>query len=83
MPNEQNGQNVGKVIEIKGVVIDAVFPDILPEINNALRIRVNPDKSSCARTSASSFSSTISSAPFPRSKTCAWPPRYGAAASRR
>ena len=27
MPSEQNGQNVGKIIEIKGVVIDAVFPD--------------------------------------------------------
>src|SRR5690348_12512770 len=43
MPSEQNGQNVGnvgKVIEIKGVVIDAVFPDNLPEIYNALRISV-------------------------------------------
>src|SRR5262249_44510309 len=38
MPNEQNGQNVGKVIEIKGVVIDAVFPDRLPEIYSALRV---------------------------------------------
>ncbi len=35
MPEEQN---VGKVIEIKGVVIDAVFPESLPEINTALRI---------------------------------------------
>ncbi len=40
MSNEKNGHNVGKVIEIKGVVIDAVFPDNLPEINNALRISV-------------------------------------------
>src|SRR4051794_965055 len=40
MPSEQNGQNVGKIIEIKGVVIDAVFPDRLPEIYNALRISV-------------------------------------------
>jgi F-type H+/Na+-transporting ATPase subunit beta len=38
MPSEQSGQNVGKVIEIKGVVIDAVFPDRLPEIYSALRI---------------------------------------------
>jgi F-type H+-transporting ATPase subunit beta len=30
--------NVGKLIEIKGVVIDAVFGDELPEINNALEI---------------------------------------------
>jgi F-type H+-transporting ATPase subunit beta len=35
MPEEQN---VGKVIEIKGVVIDAVFPESLPGINNALSI---------------------------------------------
>src|SRR5437762_5692617 len=41
MPDQKNGQqNVGKVIEIKGVVIDAVFPDELPEINSALRITV-------------------------------------------
>jgi F-type H+/Na+-transporting ATPase subunit beta len=33
-------QNVGKVVEVKGVVIDAVFPGELPEINNALRITV-------------------------------------------
>ena len=33
-------QNVGKLIEIKGVVIDAFFPDELPEINTALRISV-------------------------------------------
>ena len=35
-----NEQNVGKVVEVKGVVIDAVFPGELPEINNALRITV-------------------------------------------
>jgi F0F1-type ATP synthase beta subunit len=40
MPDQNNGQNqnVGKVIEIKGVVIDAVFPERLPEIYSALRI---------------------------------------------
>jgi F-type H+-transporting ATPase subunit beta len=37
MPEQQN---VGKVIEIKGVVIDAAFTDRLPEINTALRISV-------------------------------------------
>ena len=38
---ESNGsaRNVGKIIEIKGVVIDAVFPDTLPEINTALRVQ--------------------------------------------
>jgi F-type H+/Na+-transporting ATPase subunit beta len=35
MPEQQN---VGKVIEIKGVVIDAAFTDSLPEIYTALRI---------------------------------------------
>jgi F-type H+-transporting ATPase subunit beta len=40
MPDQNNGQNVGKIIEIKGVVIDAVFPDRLPEINTALRIEL-------------------------------------------
>ena len=38
MPDQTNGQNVGKVIEIKGVVVDAVFPDSLPEIYNALEV---------------------------------------------
>jgi F-type H+-transporting ATPase subunit beta len=33
-------QSVGKVVEVKGVVIDAVFPGELPGINNALRITV-------------------------------------------
>ena len=32
---------VGKIVEIRGVVIDAVFPDRLPEINSALRIAVD------------------------------------------
>jgi F-type H+-transporting ATPase subunit beta len=35
MPEQQN---VGKVIEINGVVIDAAFTDSLPEINTALQI---------------------------------------------
>ncbi len=32
-------QNVGRVEEIQGVVIEAVFPDKLPEINHAIKIR--------------------------------------------
>src|SRR5215208_6538056 len=42
MPDQDNGQNqnVGKIVEIKGVVIDAVFPDELPEIYGALRIEL-------------------------------------------
>ena len=34
-----NGQNVGRIVEIKGVVIDAVFPGQLPGIYNALSIQ--------------------------------------------
>src|SRR5437868_7414157 len=37
---KDGARNVGKVVEIKGVVVDAVFPDQLPEINTALRITV-------------------------------------------
>src|SRR5919201_2138181 len=33
-----NDQNVGRIVEIKGVVLDAVFTGQLPEINSALRI---------------------------------------------
>ena len=33
-------QNVGKVVEVKGVVVDAVFTGELPEINNALLIKL-------------------------------------------
>ena len=42
MPDQKNGRNVGKIVEIKGVVIDAVFPDTLPSINNAVSIQM-PD----------------------------------------
>jgi F-type H+-transporting ATPase subunit beta len=41
MPStEKNGQNVGKIVEIKGVVLDAVFPDRLPEIYGALSVSI-------------------------------------------
>jgi len=42
MPNmlEPDGRNVGQIIEIKGVVIDAVFSDRLPEIYTALEIEI-------------------------------------------
>src|ERR687896_2444698 len=39
--SSQDSQNVGKIVEIKGVVMDAVFPDELPEINSALRISMD------------------------------------------
>src|SRR6185503_7182072 len=41
MPEQTDGQNVGKLIEVKGVVIDVLFPDDLPEINSALRISLD------------------------------------------
>jgi F-type H+/Na+-transporting ATPase subunit beta len=40
MPEQDDTRNVGKLIEVKGVVIDAVFPEELPEIYSALQISV-------------------------------------------
>jgi F-type H+-transporting ATPase subunit beta len=37
---EKKAKNVGKIVEIRGVVIDAVFHEQLPEIFHALRIQV-------------------------------------------
>jgi F-type H+/Na+-transporting ATPase subunit beta len=34
----QHDRNVGRIEEIQGVVIEAVFPDKLPEINHAIRV---------------------------------------------
>ena len=42
MATNGSSENVGKLIEIKGVVVDAVFPNGLPEIYSALRI-TRPD----------------------------------------
>jgi F-type H+-transporting ATPase subunit beta len=35
----EDGRNVGRIEEIQGVVIEAVFPDKLPEINHAITVR--------------------------------------------
>jgi len=35
----ENKQNTGTIVEIQGVVIEAVFPDELPEINHAIKVR--------------------------------------------
>jgi F-type H+-transporting ATPase subunit beta len=40
MPEQDSNQQTGRIVEIKGVVIDAVFPNGLPEIYNALRIDI-------------------------------------------
>src|SRR5918911_2586906 len=37
---KKNGSSTGRIVEIKGVVLDAVFPSQLPEIYSALRIDV-------------------------------------------
>src|SRR4051795_11268442 len=39
-------RNVGRIEEIQGVVIEAVFPDQLPEIYSAITIqrRINPEE---------------------------------------
>src|SRR5829696_9831690 len=37
----ENKRNVGTIVEIKGVVLDAVFPDTLPQIYTALRISLD------------------------------------------
>ncbi|MBV8987171.1 MAG: F0F1 ATP synthase subunit beta, partial [Solirubrobacterales bacterium] len=36
---EARSENIGRIEEIQGVVVEAVFPDKLPEINHALRVR--------------------------------------------
>ena len=60
MSTQENG-NVGKIVEIKGVVIDAVFPDELPEINNAVSIE-RPDDGSTLIAEVNSTSATTASA---------------------
>jgi F-type H+/Na+-transporting ATPase subunit beta len=37
---ERNGDNIGRIVEIKGVVLDVVFPDRLPEILTALEVEL-------------------------------------------
>src|SRR5579862_7568025 len=39
---ESRTENVGRIEEIQGVVIEAVFPERLPEINHAIKVR-RPD----------------------------------------
>src|ERR671916_1844096 len=39
-----DGRNVGRIEEIQGVVIEAVFPDELPEINSAIYVEREASK---------------------------------------
>ena len=52
MPDATNGTNVatGKIVEIKGVVIDVLFSGDLPEIYSALRIEVPAQEDQETRT---------------------------------
>jgi len=47
--NGSTAKNIGKVIEIKGVVIDALFAERLPHIYSALRIDIAPRENDEAR----------------------------------
>src|SRR6266568_7778028 len=47
---EQSEQQPGRIIEIKGVVIDAVFPGSLPEIYHAVSIEIPEREEQEART---------------------------------
>src|SRR3954447_19015125 len=40
--SQEGERNVGRIEEIQGVVIEAVFPDKLPPINNAITVK-RPD----------------------------------------
>jgi F-type H+-transporting ATPase subunit beta len=46
---EKSAQKPGRIVEIKGVVIDAVFPEGLPEINNAVSIDIPAQEGQEAR----------------------------------
>jgi F-type H+/Na+-transporting ATPase subunit beta len=37
--SQDQEKNVGRIVEIQGVVIEAVFPDRLPEINHAITVK--------------------------------------------
>jgi F-type H+/Na+-transporting ATPase subunit beta len=47
--NGKGSENVGKIVEIKGVVLDVAFTGELPEINHALRIEVPAQEGEEAR----------------------------------
>src|SRR6476469_5835569 len=42
--SESNGANVGRVEQVTGVVVDAVFPEKLPEIYSAVKIEMAGDE---------------------------------------
>ena len=82
---EPDKQNTGRIEEVQGVVIEAVFPDRLPEINHAILVRrpkvrsreeaidiaAEEDPGSSAR--CSSTSATTASARSRWTPPTAWP----------
>jgi F-type H+/Na+-transporting ATPase subunit beta len=40
IPAARTSANIGRIEEIKGVVVEAVFPETLPQINNALTVEL-------------------------------------------
>jgi F-type H+-transporting ATPase subunit beta len=44
MAESNNGTNVGRVEQVTGVVVDAVFPETLPEIYSAVKIEMAGDE---------------------------------------
>jgi F-type H+/Na+-transporting ATPase subunit beta len=44
MAESNNGTNVGRVEQVTGVVVDAVFPEALPEIYSAVKIEMAGDE---------------------------------------
>ncbi|MBW8058880.1 MAG: F0F1 ATP synthase subunit beta, partial [Solirubrobacterales bacterium] len=44
MAESKDGTNVGRVEQVTGVVVDAVFPDTLPGIYSAVKIEMAGDE---------------------------------------
>src|SRR6476661_6667811 len=65
-----NGRNVGRIEEIQGVVIEAVFPDELPEINSA--IYIEREASEDAAKISGGISATTACARSPWTPPTAW-----------
>ena len=78
-----NGQNVGRVESVTGVVVDALFDDELPEIYSALEIKVPRARANATpamRPDAARSSSTSATTACARSR---WtPPTASSAATR-
>ena len=77
---ESNGSNVGRVEQVTGVVVDAVFPDELPEIYSAVKIEMAGDEDRETRSSSARSSSTSATTGSARSR---WTPPTACSAATR